>query len=229
MEPKIIDQNFFNQEELDDIKTKVFMLKDHWKGINDSLETDKLLISRVLPSGAYTKYFSKQEIEANNEMMFKHFSYYYDKIKNKLSSFFNIPINYSHSLQYPGFHIFLNNNGTNEVTRPLSNFHLDVFPKLRFRLAPGEIQSVTIPITLPSNGSYLLFNNSGDRSIHNLNRSVSRLKSDKVFEYTTGMMAIWPGNLPHSIGPFTLENSSESRITMQMHINIESDKGTIFW
>lgn len=227
MEPKIIDKNFLNQEEIEDITTKVFALKDHWKGINANLENDTLLISRVLPPAVYSKYFSEQEIPNNNKIMFENFSYYYDKIKNKLSSHFNVPIKYSPSLQYPGFHIFLNNNGNEKVSKPIVNFHNDRFPTLSNILPMGTIHSVIIPITLPSSGGYLLYDDSGYRD--NLHKHKPRMITDKVFKYNTGMMATWSGELIHSIGPFVLMNSLESRITMQMHINLESDRGTIFW
>ena len=225
MEPNIIDENFLDQDEIEDIKTKVFMLKDHWKSINSKLETDELLISRVLPAGSYSEYFSEQEIANNNKIMFENFSYYYDKIKNKLSTYFNVPIDYSSSLQYPGFHIFVNNNGNNQVSKSYVSFHLDRFSKVEKFLRIEKIESVIIPITLPHSG-YLLWNDSG---IRNPNNRFTRMISDKMFYYTTGMMATWPGELPHSIGPFSLLNSSESRITMQMHVNLCEDRGTIFW
>jgi len=227
MKPTIIDNNFLDQDELEDIKTKVFMLKDHWSAISDQLKTKTVLLSKILPAGVYSKNYSEQEISNNKKIMYEQFSYYYDKIKNKLSSYFNVPIDYSSTLQYPGFHIFVNNNGDNAVTKPHVNFHLDRFPKLKKVITIKKIESVIIPITLPSNDGYLLWNDSGRRNPDN--RFSPEMPSDKRFYYTPGMIATWPGELQHSIGPFTLKNSSESRITMQMHINLESDHGTIFW
>jgi hypothetical protein len=227
MKPTIIDDNFLNQNELEDIKAKVFMLKDHWKGINIRNENNDSLISRVLPAGAYSKYFSKLEIESNNKLMLEHFSYYYDKIKNKLSLHFNVPIRYSNNLQLPGFHIFLNNNGNNKVVKSDVNFHLDKFPMLGQIVNLGKIKSVIIPITVPHSGAHLLFNSSGDRTMKN--RLLPNVSSDEIFNYNPGIMATWSGDLQHSIGPYTLLDSSDSRITMQMHVSLYSDHGLIFW
>lgn len=227
MEPKVIDTNFLNQTELEDIKTKVFMLKNHWKSVIDEESRVNLLITRLLPAGSYSNHFSEQEIENNNKIMFENFSSYYDKIKNKLSEYFNIPLDYSSSLQYPGFHIFLNGNGNNEVKKSSINFHLDRFQKINKLIRIEKIESVIIPITLPNAGGCLLWNNSSNRNL--TNRYLPELDSDKRFYYTPGMMATWPGELRHSIGPFTLMNSLESRITMQMHISLYSDHGIIFW
>ena len=226
MQPTIIDQKFLTQEELEDIKSKVFMLRDHWKGVNSQTEDNKLLLSRVLPAGAYSKYFSEQDIASNNEIMFEHFSFYYNKIKDKLSSYYNIPIHYAPNLQYPGFHIHLNNDGDNVVEKSNVSFHMDTFPKLRKILRFENIESIIIPISLPSSGGKLVWNNS---AIRTENDRFAELDSDNVFHYTDGMMAVWPGRMWHSIGPFTLMNSSEYRITMQMHVNLRSDQGTIFW
>jgi len=227
MEPSVIDENFLNQNELDDIKAKVFMLKDYWKGVSDRTENVNSLIVRVLPAGAYSKYFSEKEIANNNKIMFENFSDYYDKIRNKLSLYFNVPMEYSSYLQYPGFHIFVNNNGVNEVKSSYVNFHLDRFPKLDKIITIEKIESVIVPIVLPNTGGHLLWNNSSKRNI--LSKYPLQIDSDKMFHYTIGMMARWPGELQHSIGSFTLMNSSESRITMQMHVNLQKDRGTIFW
>jgi hypothetical protein len=225
MKPFIIDQSFLNQDELKDINTKVLMLRDHWT-LNSVENVEKSILLGMLPSASHSEAFSVKNIDVNNEIMFKNFSHYYDKIKNKLSSYYNVPVNYSSDFQYPGFHIYLNDNGEDKVSIPNVNFHMDRFPRLINRMPPGKIESVIIPITLPSNGAHLLFNGSGNRT--NFHRTMS-LPTDEVFNYTPGMMAAWPGDLYHSIGPFILLNSSEYRITMQMHINFRSDRGTIFW
>ena len=226
MEPKVIENSFLAQEELEDIKTKVFMLKDHWKPISDQLEKSSQVVSKILPAGAYSDYFSEKEIANNNKLMFENFGLYYEKIRNRLSKYFNVPIGYSGKLQFPGFHIFLN-NGTSQVFKSNINFHLDRFPKLDKLVVFGKIESIIIPITLPSSGGCLLYNSNGERNASN--RYKPRIPSDKVFNYTLGMMTTWPGDLLHSIGPFSLMDSSESRITMQMHVNLQSNHGTIFW
>lgn len=226
MKPNVIDQNFLTQDELEDVKAKVFMLKDHWKPISDQLEQSSPVVSKILPAGTYSKFFDEKEIANNNKLMSENFGVYYDRIKTKLSEYFSVPIDYSSFLQYPGFHIFVN-NGNNQVFKSHVNFHLDRFPKLHNKVHFGRIESVIIPITIPSSGGYLLFNNNSERNPDN--RFSPRMSTDQVFNYTTGMMATWPGELQHSIGPFSLNDSSESRISMQMHINLHSDHGTIFW
>jgi len=223
MKPVVIDNNFFDQSELDDIKTKVFMLKSHWKSVREK-HINPTVFSSVLTPGAYTFHFSEKEITANNEIMLEHFSYYYDKIKNKLSSYYNIPINYSPNLQFPGFHVFLNNIGNRNVKFPYVNFHIDQFPKLKDLLNPGKLESIIIPIVLPNSGGSLLY----DNTIGKIPRNY-QVDTDEEFCYTQGMMAMWPSKLVHSIAPFSLSDSNDMRLTMQMHVNLQNDSGIIFW
>jgi len=214
MIPKIIDNAFLTGDEINDIKTKVLLLRDHWVPLDPSeKEIFDSIVVRMMPPGTYASSFTKEEIKANNQLMHNNFSVYYNKIREKLSLYYNIPVDYSHELQLPGFHIFVTDNVKN-VSYPYLNFHKDIFQEQFFYC---NIDSIVIPISLPMNGGSLLFNNPSE-----------------IFPYKKGMMAVWSGNLIHSIEPFTFADSTECRITMQMHIAIAknpglSKTGIIFW
>jgi glycine betaine/choline ABC-type transport system substrate-binding protein len=49
------------------------------------------------------------------------------------------------------------------------------------------------------------------------------------FKYSPGMLAMWPGDVYHSIAPFVCRHSTDGRITMQMHVNVLEDSATVFW
>ena len=223
MKPVVIENNFFDQTELEDIKTKVFILRDHWKSIEETHD-DTEILSNVLPAGSYTFHFSEKEIAANNEIMSKHFSHYYDKIKNKLSSYYNVPIDYSPNLQFPGFHVFVNKLEHNHARYSNIHFHMDNYFQMQHLLKPGKIESIIIPIVLPISGGSLLYNTTTGH-----NPRLVQASTAQEFHYAQGMMACWPAELVHCIAPFSLLNSDDSRITMQMHVNLQDDGGVIFW
>jgi hypothetical protein len=176
----------------------------------------------------YSTYLKEQDICSTRELMSRHFSSYYDKIKNRLSSYYCMPIDYSSKLQFPGFHIMY---GLSDTICKSSRFrfHIDAGGNLpRFGIPIGTIDSIIIPIMLPSSGGGLLW--SDDIYRRNKINEIAPLRDcDHLFVYTEGTMALWPGDLPHAIAPFTLMNLSEYRLTFQFHVNRLPDHGIIFW
>jgi hypothetical protein len=209
MSPKIIDNNFLSKNEIEDIKTKVFLLKENWVALGAKEEkTFSSIITRMMPAGMYASQFDANNVLENNKLMYENFSVYYNKIKEKLSAYYNMPVDYSNNFQLPGFHIFVTNNVKN-ISYTNLNFHRDGFK----HFTSSKIDSIVIPISLPNIGGSLLFND-----------------PPEIFLYKEGMMGIWPGNIIHSIEPFTFSNSSECRITMQMHVTmLPNKKRMIFW
>jgi|LauGreDrversion4_2_1035121.scaffolds.fasta_scaffold04138_6 hypothetical protein len=222
--PAIIDENFLNQSERNDIRTKVLALKDRWKVVIPSNPTNnEYILGSMLPAGMYSKSFNKTEIPESNSIMLQHFSGVYEKLKSKLAEYYQRPVNYHPSLQLPGFHIFSNTKDTTTSYNRV-NFHKDAFAELSDYIPVGRIASIIVPIELPAAGGSLVFNET--RSIGD--RRVVSMETDKTFLYLPGMMAIWSGRLMHSIGPFSLE-AGEYRITLQMHVNLTRSQGTVFW
>ena len=210
MTPSIIDIEFLNKDELNDIKTKVFLLTEYWVALSSS--EDKIfdsIITRMMPAGTYSgTQLSTQQIISNNKLMNDAFSVYYNKIKEKLSVYYNTDVHYRPNFQLPGFHIFVTNNVKN-VSYSNLNFHKDGSKYF----SANKVDSIVIPISLPKLGGSLLFNN-----------------PPEIFPYKEGMLGIWPGNLIHSIEPFTFADSSECRITMQMHTTmLPNNKRIVFW
>lgn len=214
--PSVIDENFLDQTECDDIKRKVLLL-------NKKKDSDKHISACTLPPGMYTKNYDRNGISDSNKVMMENFSVYYEKIKSRLELHYKHPIDFHPKLQLPGFHIFSNNKDT-EGSWNKVNFHQDVFEEIKRYVKVGTIDSIIIPIELPATGGSLVYNT--DRKIDD--RHTFSIESDKKFIYKKGTMAVWPGNLMHSIGPFSL-SKGEYRITMQMHINLVEAQGTVFW
>jgi len=211
MTPNIIDIEFLNKDELYDIKTKVFLLKDHWVAL--SPKEDKIfdsIVTRMMPAGTQKggHQSSTQQIISNNKLMNDYFSVYYNKIKEKLSLYYKTDIHYQNNFQLPGFHIFVTNNVKN-VSYTSIKFHQDGYKNF----PANKVDSIVIPISLPKLGGSLLFND-----------------PPEIFPYKEGMLGIWPGNLIHTIEPFTFADSSECRITMQMHtVILLNNKRIVFW
>ena len=219
--PSVIDNNFLNQVERNDIKHKVLALKSLWKSIVPSKE--QFILCSMLPAGMYSNKYDSQGIVDSNMIMMGKFSAYYNKLKNTLASYYQRPVNFHPNLQLPGFHVFSNTKDTTSFYSKV-NFHIDFFKSIENYMVLGTMESIIIPIELPESGGSLIYNTTRPRD----SRYVANIATDERFNYTLGMIAVWPGNLMHSIGPITL-SPTEHRITMQMHINLTDRQGIVFW
>jgi hypothetical protein len=226
--PGIIQHNFFTQDELLDIKNKVFDLKKLWKYTNTNIKEKDLGINSVttqmLPPGMYscTEFSYMVTVKKFRPLMQEHFNAYYDKIKTKIEAVYNKPVVYLDKTHYPGFHVYVLREN-----QPSSygyyNFHRDKFSFLQNITDVGEIVSVIIPISIPSSGGALLYTT--QESVSNKNV----LPDEYVkLEYKPGILAQWGSDITHSIEPFNL-SENECRITIQMHLNIKENEINIFW
>lgn len=221
IKPTIIDENFLDQNERNDIRTKVLALKDRWKIVISNQEEH--IVGAMLPAGMYSKNYNEAEVPESNDIMMRNFSAVYKKVKNRLGEYYQRPINFHSDLQLPGFHVFSNTKNTTSTYNRV-NFHKDAFDEINYYMPVGRIDSIIVPIELPAAGGTLVFNEFRT----NAERRLSVMDNDQSFTYTPGMMAIWSGDLMHSIGPMTLE-PGEYRITLQMHVNLTNGQGTVFW
>ena len=214
--PEVIQYDFLNQNEIIDIKNKVFELKPLWK----YLTTEKDLSSNVITTQMLSPAMYAREhfaymigVKKFKPIMKEHFNIYYNKIKTKIEEVYNKPVSYLDKANYPGFHIYALRENQSISTYDSYNFHKDNFSYLSQITIPGTVVSMIIPISLPSKGGALLY------------------KTDDVitrFEYSEGMLAQWGSQVLHSIEPFSL-NENECRITIQMHLNIRENEIAIFW
>lgn len=223
LKPTIIDECFLSSAECNELKEKVLALRDQWQVVIPSNE--EKILGCMLPAGMYSKKFDPAKVSANNTYMQENFSSLYEKVTKRLKNYYQREVGYHPTLQLPGFHIFSNTDPDNASVFNRINFHKDAFATLCDYIPVGTIDSIIVPVNLPSLGGSLIYNQF--RKVIK-DRYTESMEYDHEFNYTQGSMSIWSGNLTHSIGKFTLE-PGEYRITLQMHTNVTKEKVTIFW
>lgn len=228
--PTIIQHDFLNKDEISDIKEKVFQLRHLWEAgrpVSQILANNPYRFKTTMLSiGMYTRDYDSyiESVKKFKSIMGQTFNVYYVKVKTKLQSYFEKPVNFLDGANYPGFHVFSLDNDQALGTRKFVDFHRDAFEMLHRFTQRGEIVSVVVPITLPNIGGSLLYTMNETHPAKKYITGVDYLR----LEYTPGMLAIWGGNVFHSIEPFSIAGDSP-RITMQMHLNIKENDIDMFW
>lgn len=222
--PKIIQSKFLNEGELSDIKSKVISLKQHWKYLKPESEAN--LTTRMLPIGMYSTTYDlyKEIVLQNKNLMHSNFFDTYEKIRHRVSDYFNCECMYHSDTNYPGFHIYVLPDHLDYGEYNWYNFHTDGFDFLSNFFSYDKIYSIVIPIELPKINGSLLYTLSKSSPKNLTGDSVTYNK----MQYQSGDILVWQGNLIHSIEPFTLRNN-ECRITIQCHVAIRNNTGIIFW
>lgn len=216
----IIDNNFLNNVECKDIENKILSNKTLWQTPHEHyliyFPYALYLTNRKFYST--TEYFDN--VKRYKNIMYDLFGSYYEKIRKKLEEEFQVEIQFEPTLNYPGFHI---------VNKRINiNFHKDVFFEFQkihdLESQNCKILSVILPISLPESGAGLLIR-------HKTYESRTTLEYDDELNYVPGMLAVWDGDISHSLRPFDPVTESDYRITMQMHVGISlvESKGYLFW
>jgi hypothetical protein len=213
---KLIDNNFFTLKECNQLIDTLFALKSYWQN------TDAINFLTFLPLPKYIipdriEYI--QNVHLYKELMYANFSVIYEKLRDVLSNLFEIKCSFHENLNYPGFHI------TTGKEMKYHNFHIDHFPSLssflineeKLYFANYHIFSIIIPLSTISDSDGLIFEN-----------KTKPYGPYNFLRYTPGMLAIWDGNIKHSIKPF-LSHSDKLRITLQCHLIMKGNKGLIYW
>jgi len=219
-EPVCLAQDFLNDTELHDIKTKVIELKPFWEYLKNR-DADNSA-HKMLPGLSHYKlpYYNYESVKKIKSIMWTNFEPLYNKIQCTLENLFEIETYYSKSCHYPGFHIFTNENNNHSVY-DIENWHKDIFD-ITLLGKVGTIFSLNIPITLPKHNACLFYNN-------RLMLTERQADNYKQFNYKIGSLNAWSGNIMHTMGvPFNL-NDTESRITLQFHLNVHDKRACIFW
>lgn len=221
--PKLIQLGFLNDNELLEIKNKVLSLSEHWSYLNIENKSD--IPTRMLPLGMYSRLYVDyiNEVSKYKNLMFINFSNVYEKIRLKLSDYFQCNLSYHKDTHYPGFHIFVLNNDLEYGEYNWYNLHKDGFSFLSKFIQYENIYSCIIPIDLPRINGSLVYTKNISSSKNKLDDNV---KYERI-QYNIGDLLVWPGNLIHSIEPFVL-HQKEYRITMQFHVATGKDN-IIFW
>jgi hypothetical protein len=218
----IVDTNFLSVDECQNILNKVYSLRSNWQS------DPKFPYLNFLPFALYT--IPNHELYVKNvknykDLMYDNFKNFYGNLQGKLSSILDVELSFHDNLNYPGFHI------SNGESMDIPNFHTDGFHQLRniftgiekFYFNNCKILSVIIPLSVVSNEDGLLY-----RTKHFPEINRQSLIYDNILQYTKGMLAIWDGNIQHSMKPFPIHTCDNLRITLQCHIAL-GKKGYIFW
>ena len=197
----------FTADEISDIMDKVLSFKHLW---TEGLDTGNLFLPAAL--------FLGRNLSLKG-LMEENFSEYYLKFKDVINSTFQISAQTSTDYNYPGFNIF-----QGPLKYANHNFHRD-----RWNGIDGPVWSVNIPICLPESNQGL--NYTSHEPV--LERDNRYRKMEGIIyhqeKYEVSRMTAWWGEMPHSIGHFTLKEN-EYRITMQCHVLVKpTGESEIFW
>lgn len=202
--------NFISKSEIDNIKQKIYSLKEYWKHSseypNSQLQQfkgtpiEKSLFKRyraehMLGDALYRLEGKKENIDLGIQLLLlKKFSKTYTKLINKITEITSIESELDVELTIPGFHIYA------DYPQPFNKFNyhvdtsiLDYYPTIDI----SKIYSFVLLIECNGITPYLDYK-TGTK------------------EYELGTLHIWNGNLNHRIGGFELKKG-DSRITLQGH------------
>jgi hypothetical protein len=256
--PEIIQHNFLNQDELLDIKNRVFDLKKLWEYINPNIKEKDLGIDSVntqmLPPGLkklweYTNLVNKEKdlgIDSVNTQMLPPGMYARSEFLYMISVKKFRPIMKEH------FNTYYDKIKTKIET--VYNKPVVYLDKTHY---PG-FHIYALRENQPSSYSYYNFHKDkfsflkkitdvgeivsviipisiprlGGSLLYTTQKYVSNRKvlPDEYvkLEYKPGTLAQWGSDIIHSIEPFNL-SENECRITIQMHLNIKENEINIFW
>jgi len=166
------------------------------------------------------------------EIMIQEFGFLYDKLKIKLSQIFDIPIekiSFYDDLTVPGFHVF---------EGPLDfwlegdiRWHQDgTILQYKHGTDLNKVHSLTTPIQLPKNGSWVEFQDPEKISNNEtLNHQEIDFNEHTVkHNYEMTKLHHWKGNLWHALGSDELEEG-DYRITFQVHAHVDDDEIKIYF
>jgi hypothetical protein len=213
--PRVIDNEFLSEIECIDIENRIHYLRNHWQ------ERSNISCFYFLPLGMYTcnKEEYTEDVSKFRLLMYENFNDIYAKLINKLQKELTVEILTCNTVHLPGFHI------SSATGMSKTNFHRDRFKHLSQRIPRGglsykdrlmkpKILSIIVPISL---------SNSNDGLLYYDNETL------KEIIYTNGMLAVWPGSVMHSIKPFTIQDQTKFRITMQSHLIQFENQAYLFW
>lgn len=166
------------------------------------------------------------------EVMIKEFDFLYIKLRKKISEIFNAPfekVEFYDDLTVPGFHVF---------EGPLDfwlegdiRWHQDsTLLQYKHGVDLNKIHSLTTPIELPKNGSWVEFQNP-DNIVDPSNLVYSEVNfNDDTIKHYYEMTKLhhWKGIHWHALGSDELEEG-EYRITLQVHAHVEDDEIKIYF
>lgn len=211
--------NFISKSEIDNIKQKIYSLKEYWKHSseypNSQLQQfkgtpiEKSLFKRyraehMLGDALYRLEGKKENIDLGIQLLLlKKFSKTYTKLINKITEITSIESELDVELTIPGFHIYA------DYPQPFNKFNyhvdtsiLDYYPTIDI----SKIYSFVLLIECNGITPYLDYK-TGTK------------------EYELGTLHIWNGNLNHRIGGFELKKG-DSRITLQGHYYYDPNSKT---
>jgi len=216
-------KNFLNEEEIQNIKQKVYDLKSNWKPILEYKKYDqfrnfvqeKERMQHVLGDAIYLLH-CKGETGKRDEINWVlqkdlkyHFHWLYEKLFKTIKETFDVSsVEFDYTLTVPGFHVF----GEYEVKNAQYSLHqdsgiLDYYPDID----ENNIRSFVALIESPETPAHLEIN------VNN---------KTELFNYEYGTLHFWHGMIPHRIGSFSLEKD-EHRITFQGHFYVDPDTGIV--
>lgn len=231
LHPQSVNKHFLFEEEVHYVRDIIFSNKEKWFNINNtSLARLGSHISGVDPSVHFAHFFGpslysmsspdylpkyQKLVREYNNILNEKFERFYVRLKTNIEAQLGVECVFKDNTSLPGFHIFGSGIDGKVVEYNYFYTHIDSFPAIGLDMrGPGEVYSFIIPIQVPKSGAKLEY------------FIDSKLQS---YDYSPGELSCWTGNLPHRIGYFKLDGVDDYRITWQLHVAVQNNKGYIFW
>ena len=229
--PRTVNSHFLFEDEITYVKDVIFSNKDKWFNIeNTGLIRSGSHTNGVNPSEHFAHFFGpslysmsspgylpkyRQLAREYNIVLNEKFERFYARLKINIETQLGVECVFKDNTSLPGFHIFGSGVDGKVVEYNYFYTHNDSFPAIGLDMGgSGEVYSFIIPIQVPKSGAKLeYFIN-------------SKLQS---YDYSLGELSCWSGTLPHRIGYFNLDGADDYRITWQLHVAVQNNKGYIFW
>ena len=192
---------------LEKIFNTVRLLRDHWDKRASNMDFYTLGKAAYL-DGNTPAYFECRE--GTNPILFKHFGFMYEDLREMLSVVLGEPVFFNHDIALPGFHVFPSDP---QFLSMSGSWHVDL-PHNTLGLGNQDTQAFTIAIKLPTGGGGM------DMRING---------KDEYVEYEEGKMYLHDGTDVHRISCYKECRPDEYRITLQGHIVRNNGELITFW
>lgn len=231
----ISEYDFLTENECEHTRDTVMNLKEYWiNRANNLFPFYTLGAASYLDTNKEDSSSYYQSVSRYNPILENHFSSIYEKLREKLSEIFHMPIIYDTSQALPGFHIFLANKFFENT---IASTHFDLqFKPLKWDYQQIDYEnpiSFTCPVALPYSPAGIYYWNITKKDAKGLSHGeLEKLKNSKeklFFPYSKGKLVLHRGLILHQIAPCKEIKPTDERITLQGHGLVCDGKMRIYW
>lgn len=221
-----------NEKECERAYQQIQNLHSQWRSRSDMIPFFTLGTASYLDAGSPEVY--EAQVQHDNPVLWKHFSWLYERLKEVLEKQFQLEVVYHEKLSLPGFHIF-------QYHPLLASFHATkhcdtqylMIPWDQLGVNPCELLSATLSIRLPAAGGGLntwpVDYPFGEAPPPSDWQSIVGLNPGEYHAYHEGEMVMHRGMRFHQIATLDGGQPGDERITLQAHGIQDGDKLYVYW